>query len=124
MRYQTVPVKNGAMGKSGINITAPTAGEITINGRSAQWTDLRMAPSWNGTCDWFDGPIAPLMYANTGVDGISPTLMMRMVLVDIGHGDTVLIEISVEDPTRWESVVAEGMQIVQSMRFAEPAASN
>lgn len=105
-----------------VDSTAPR--EITINGRSAQWTDLRMAPSWNGTCDWFDGPIAPLMYANTGVDGISPTLMMRMVLVDIGHGDTVLIEISVEDPTRWESVVAEGMQIVQSMRFAEPAASN
>jgi hypothetical protein len=47
----------------------------------------------------------------------------RMFLVDIGHGDTALIEVRVEDPSRWDAVVAEAMQIVESFEFAEPPAT-
>jgi hypothetical protein len=64
------------------------------------------------------------MYANSGINALMGAVQERMFLVDIGHGDTVMIEIRVEDPARWDAVLAEAMSIVESMQFAEPAASD
>ena len=99
---------------------------ITINGRSGLWTDLRLDPSWKQSCDFRDdgSPVAPILYANTGLSAVDATARERLVLLDIGHGDTVAIEIFAADPPDWDSYVAEAMRIVESMQFAEPVASN
>jgi len=55
---------------------------------------------------------------------VDATARERLVLLDIGHGDTVAIEIFAADPPDWDSYVAEAMRIVESMQFAEPVASN
>jgi hypothetical protein len=106
--------------------TATTPRTITINGRSGLWTDLRLDPSWKQSCDFRDdgSPVAPILYANTGLSAVDATARERLVLLDIGHGDTVAIEIFAADPPDWDSYVAEAMRIVESMQFAEPVASN
>ena len=106
--------------------TATTPRSITINGRSGLWTDLRLDPSWKQSCDFRDdgSPVAPILYANTGLSAVDATARERLVLLDIGHGDTVAIEIFAADPPDWDSYVAEAMRIVESMQFAEPVASN
>jgi hypothetical protein len=99
---------------------------ITINGRSGLWTDIQLAPSWKKGCDWHDdgSPIAPILYANTGLSAVDADSHERLILLDIGHGDAVGIEIFGVDPARWDAYVAEAMQIVQSFEFAEPVPSN
>lgn len=106
--------------RAAFDATAPQP--ITINGRSGLWTDIRLDPSWKKSCDWYtDGsPVAPILYANTGLSAVFDQAHERLILLDIGHGDTVGIEIFGVDPARWDAYVAEAMQIVQSFRFAEP----
>jgi hypothetical protein len=94
---------------------------ITINGRTGQWVDLELDPAWTKSCPWSDGsPAAPLVYANTGVTGAVGTGKHREFFIDIGHGDTVNVEINGEDPARWDALIAEAMPIVESFVFAEP----
>ncbi|MFL5685670.1 MAG: hypothetical protein ACJ77D_06400 [Chloroflexota bacterium] len=98
---------------------------ITINGRPGLWTDIQLDPSWTKSCEWHDGsPIAPILYANTGLSAVDANARERLIVLDIGHGDAVGIEIFAVDAARWDSYVTEAMRIVQSFEFAEPAASN
>ena len=106
----------------GIRSSAPT--DITINGRHARWFDIRVDPSWTTDCPWTDGvPAVPYVYANSGIDYVAGPARDRVVFVDIGHGDTVLIQIHVEDPTRFDAFAADAMPIIQSFEFAEPTPS-
>ena len=107
------------------SLTTTTPQPITINGRSGLWTDVRLDPSWKKTCPWWDGgPIAPVIYANTGVSTVDAQISERLILLDIGHGDTVSIEIDSVDPSTRETFVAQAMQVVKTFEFAEPVASN
>jgi len=81
-----------------------------------------------GLVSFFSPCVIPLLpgylsYA-TGLSAVDATARERLVLLDIGHGDTVAIEIFAADPPDWDSYVAEAMRIVESMQFAEPVASN
>ena len=107
-------------GRTAFKTSAPEP--ITINGRSGLWTDVQLDPSWKKSCDWRDdgSPIAPILYANTGLSAVDATARERLILLDIGHGDSVGIEIFGADPSRWDAYVAEAMRIVQSFEFAEP----
>jgi hypothetical protein len=104
---------------SGLELT--TRQPITINGRSGLWTDIQLAPGWKNSCEWHDGsPIAPILYANTGLSSVAAGTRERLILLDIGHGDAVGIEIFGVDPARWDDYVSGAMSIVESFVFAEP----
>jgi hypothetical protein len=103
----------------GLKLTTPQA--ITINGRTGLWADIQLAPGWKNTCDWHDGsPIAPILYANTGLSSVAMGTRERLILLDIGDRDAVGIEIFGIDPARWDDYVAGAMPIVESFVFAEP----
>jgi hypothetical protein len=102
-----------------LRTTAPQP--ITINGRSGLWTDVQLDPSWRKSCQWSDGAAtAPILYANTGLSGVAGDQRERLILLDIGHGDAVGIEIFGADPAQWDAYIAEAMSIVETFRFAEP----
>ncbi len=95
--------------------------DVTINGRTGARVDIQLDPSWKKTCPWHgETPMEPFLYVNTGVDGADVTTRLRMVFLDIGHGDTVAVEIAAADPARWDDYVARAMPIVESFVFAEP----
>jgi hypothetical protein len=95
--------------------------DVTINGRSGARVDIQLDPSWRKTCPWHgEAPMEPFLYVNTGVDGADVTTRLRMIFLDIGHGDTVAVEIAAADPARWDDYVAGAMPIVESFVFAEP----
>ena len=95
--------------------------DVTINGRTGARVDIQLDPSWKKTCPWFgDTPIKPFLYANTGVDGATETTRLRLVFLDIGHGDTVAVEIAGVDAARWDELLPQAMPIVESFVFAEP----
>jgi hypothetical protein len=103
----------------GLKLTTPQS--ITINSHSGLWSDVQLAPDWKNTCDWHDGsPIAPILYANTGLSSVAMGTRERLILLDIGHGDAVGIEIFNADAARWDDYVAGAMPIVESFVFAEP----
>jgi hypothetical protein len=80
------------------------------------------ARSWQeNDCDWHDGgPIAPILYANTGPSSVAVGTRERLILLDIGHGDAAGIEIFSANPARWDDYVSGAMPIVESFVFAEP----
>lgn len=103
------------------SVNAGVPQPITINGRSGSWVDLEIDPAWTQPCAWSDGkPAASLVYANTGLTGASGTGKHREIFINIGHGNTVYVEINGEDPARWDALIAEAMPIVESFVFAEP----
>jgi hypothetical protein len=102
-----------------LDLSAPRP--ITINGRSGLVTDIKLDAGWKKSCDWHDGtPIAPILYANTGLSSVAVGAHERLILLDIGHGDTVAIEIFGAKDAGWTDYVAGTMPIVESFVFAEP----
>lgn len=114
---------------SRIESSVPTA--IEIDGHRGQLIDLRVAPSWTGTCpDDPDGtPTAVILtpYAPFGslaeLQSRVPSWAlvgeerMRLILLDVGEGDIVLLQVVATDPARFEPLAAEAMPIIQSMTF-------
>ena len=119
--------------QSRIESSVPTP--IEIAGHRGQSIDLRVAPSWTGTCpDDPDGtptaviltpyapfgPVPELQSQSTGADpswALVGEERMRLILVDVGEGDIVLVQVVATDPARFESLAAEAMPIIQSMTF-------
>jgi hypothetical protein len=106
-------------GAPGLKLTARQP--ISINGRSGLWSDIQLAPGWKKMCDWHqDAPVAPILYANTGDTGVGEGDQERLIVLDIGQGDSVAIEIFGVNPARWDDYVSGAMPIVESFVFAEP----
>jgi hypothetical protein len=107
----------------------PTA--ITVGGHPGQWIDVKVAPTWKGTCPDVAGgtPTAVILtpaYGTTNLGGGTGTAaswpiggdeQMRLVFVDIGQGDVALIWVDATDPARFGSLAAEAMPIIESMTF-------
>ena len=98
---------------------------VDIGGRSAIQLDVEVAPSWTNTCTTPDGPTVavPILVA-AGSDGepgigLRAGMWLRLVLVDLGGGRTVVIAIAsaeegASDP---EQVSAPAMPTVESFEF-------
>jgi hypothetical protein len=104
---------------------------ITVGGYPGQWIDVQVAPTWTGTCPDVPGgtPTAIILTqvfdADREVDGrfvdadaswgLVGEEQMRLVFVDIGQGDVVLIWVDATDPERFEALVTDAMPIIESM---------
>jgi len=114
-----------------IATSEPTA--ITVGGYPGQWIDVRVAPTWTGTCpDVPDGTPTAIILTQVfdsvrQVDGgvvdadaswgLVGEEQMRLVFVDIGQGDVVLIWVDSTDPERFEAFATDSMPIIESMTF-------
>lgn len=106
--------------RPGIVATEPQA--ITIDGHAGLWIDVEVAPDWTGRCPDASEPIVIIMAEATSDDagwswGVIRGEHQRLILLDLGDGDVVLIGIESVYPDRWDALVAEAMPIVESLRF-------
>ena len=97
---------------------------VTINGRSGMMIDVKLAPDWTGTCADFGPDPKPgaLTFTNIGAPNnnslaIGPDQRERIILLDIGGGQVVLIDISASQPGAFDALVADAMPIIQSFEF-------
>ncbi len=98
--------------------SAPTS--ITIDGHPGKWLDVSVAPSWNATCPGETRPIA-LFLTEAGDRGDAFAVIAgerhRLVFLDLGGGDIVVVDVASSDLTRFDSLVAQAMPIIQSFHF-------
>jgi hypothetical protein len=97
--------------------TAPQT--ITIDGRAGQMVDLRVAPTWTGTCDWSAGKGAVIIVSATTTGpafGTGGSGRDRYIFLDVG-GSVVAIDLGTPTDADHEAFLAEAMPIVESIRF-------
>lgn len=112
---------------------------IIIDGFLGQMLDIDMVPTWTGTCkDWDGGlgtPGVPLWYdandlhnnptnqldSDDGYAGVGGTGEvsdpLRVILLDVGAGDTLLIIVDSEKAAGQAAFVEQAMPIVRELRF-------
>ena len=97
---------------------------VTIGGRAGQMIDVKVAPEWTATCADYPGqaPLA-LMFTQIGTPpdtyswGIGQGQTDRIILLDLGEGQVVLIGITTNRPGAFDALVAEAMPIIESFEF-------
>lgn len=98
---------------------------ITIDGHAGQMVDVSIAPSWTQRCPEVPDRIL-MLFTETGRDmtgsgleqpGLWRTDKMRVVLLDLGDGDVVLIDMVARDPANFDALIDQAMPIVESLKF-------
>ena len=90
---------------------------VTIDGLEATVLDVAMATDWTESCGDTDAFIAaPLFYGGYHW-AIGANDRMRIVLLDLPSGMTVVITIDVEDVTTFDAFMIDAMPIVESFDF-------
>ena len=107
-------------GLASLDAGAPSA--ITIDGQPGQWLDVSMASSWTTLCPGATQPIAVILTeagssAAADTYAIGQTDRVRMVFLDLGGGDLLMVEIITSDAARFDSLVAQAMPIIGSFIF-------
>jgi hypothetical protein len=106
-------------------LTAGTPQPITIDGHAGQMVDVSIAPSWTGGCPG-DPERVLLLFTERGRDmtgsgndqwAVWKTDKTRIVLLDLGDGDVVLIDLVARDPANFDALMDEAMPIVESLMF-------
>ena len=105
-------------------LTSSLPHDITIDGNQGTWIDVEVAADWTGRCPAGTGP-APTPEVFDGfvpspgpwAFGPVPGERTRLIVLDIGDGDVVVIAIDAGDPLRFDMLVTEAMPIVQSLHF-------
>lgn len=106
-------------------LTSGMPRDITIDGHAGKMVDVSIAPSWTGGCPG-DTERVVLVFTERGRDMTSSGLeqwavwktdMIRLILLDLGDGDVVLIDMVARDPADFEALMDEAMPIVESLTF-------
>jgi hypothetical protein len=99
-------------------LNSSTVHTQTIDGRKAQWIDLRPGSSWGG-CPGRANYVAFKTSEGSGFGGLGIVAgeRQRLILVDIGNGDVLGILVHTLDQARFDSLVAEAVPIIESFRF-------
>ena len=99
----------------GLVTTEPTP--ITIGGHSGQTLDLSIDPSWTGLCSPDDPDTTPIVtYLNPGL-AVRGDEHTRLILLDVGGGDVVVIGTWTRDQVAFDSFIPEAMPVIESFQF-------
>jgi hypothetical protein len=96
----------------GLVTTVPRT--ITIDGHPGKWLDVRIDPAWTKTCPGETTPIVTYLMPGTAISG---TEHERLILLDLGDGDVLLIVVWAGDQATFDPFIAAAMPIVQSLKF-------
>ena len=108
----------------GIVATAPAA--VTIGGLAGETLDVRLDPNWTRTCSFSNGQPTVQLFTNGLGDpdnfdwGVAGTGRLRLFLLDLPDGRSMLIDIEATDEASWNALIAKAMPIVQSFQFHAP----
>ena len=102
-------------------IKTADSGTITVGPYAGKWVDVSVDPAESFACP---DPTDHAKVALIGSEGPHPTdwwLLpnehLRVIVLDIGQGDTVAIGIDTTYPDRFDQLVKDAMPIVQSFTF-------
>jgi len=103
------------------SVSASPPHRITIDGRDGRWIDVRIAPGWTGRCPGDTVPVVQL-FRNPGAPALWSLELrgdarMRLVVLDVGRSDVVLIAVVSADPDRFDDLAAQSMSIIESIHF-------
>ncbi len=96
---------------------------MTVGGLRGTELDVAIASGWKASCPFANGlPTVPLF---VGSDGqlrwvIAGSERLRLDLLDVPGGGTVVVDTDTFDGTLWDQLLAVATPIVQSFRFATP----
>jgi hypothetical protein len=96
---------------------------IAIGGMTGRYVDVTLASSWTATCPDSNGaPVATFLMRSSGATddwawGIGRSEQQRLILLDVGGGNVVLIGIDSSHADRYAELIAQAMPIVQSFVF-------
>jgi hypothetical protein len=111
------------VGHPGLTLSPPE--HLTIDGHAGRRIDVSIKPSWRTSCPDATDPIL-ILFTETGRDmtgsgleqpALWKTDKMRIVLLDLGDGDVLLVTITARDPTNFDALIDEAMPIVESLTF-------
>jgi hypothetical protein len=95
---------------------------VTVGGLRGVELDVAIADGWTASCPFANGvPAVPLF---VGADGlrwvVAGSERLRLDLLDVPGGGTVVVDVDAFDGTLWDSFVAAATPIVKSLDFAAP----
>ena len=86
--------------------------------------DVSVSPTWTATCPAItDKPYVPLFTNGESSEadsfdwGLTAGAAMRLFLLDLPDGRTMLIDIEAQDKATWDALVAEATPIVNTFVF-------
>ena len=96
---------------------------ITIDGHQGRWTDVRLRSDWTGRCPDTAQPSTAFLKkaggdaANGWSFGLLGPERSRLVLLDLGGGDIVLVFVDDGGGDRFDQLATDAMPIIESMTF-------
>jgi hypothetical protein len=106
--------------RPGLVTTTPVP--VNVGGLSGKTIDVKVAPTWTRTCPYSTGkPYVPMFtngISTTNFDwGLAAGGRMRLFLLDLPDGRTMLIDIESPDSTTFDAFVADAMSVIPTFRF-------
>jgi hypothetical protein len=104
------------------SLTTTKPKPVTIGGLHGFMLDISISPVSKSTCPWMDGKPAAALFINSDPSssfgwGIGLDGSMRLFLLDLGGGGTLLIDVEATDKATWRALVADAMPVVESFQF-------
>jgi len=102
-------------------LTATPPQRATVGGLSGYTLDVSVAASWKRSCPGDTTPTVAL-FADAAGPGhdfkVQGNGRMRLFLLDLGDGRTLLIDVWALDKATFDALVAEAMPVVQTFQFS------
>ena len=108
-------------GLPGLTVSAPRI--VTVGGLRGTEIDVAIAPGWTTSCPFAGGaPTVPLFVSADGELRwvIAGSERLRLDLLDVPGGGTVVVDVDAFDGALWEPLLADATPIVQSLVFSVP----
>lgn len=98
---------------------------ITIGPIEGQFVDVELAPTWTKTCPGLTAPLAALITSKNGSPalgwndaGTNSGAFDRYIVLDLGGGRPVLIQVSAPSSAEFQSLLPQAMRVVETFRFS------
>ncbi len=121
MARTSTALMNWIRGRPGLVVSTPTL--VTVGGLPGVELDIGIKDGWKNACPYANGiPSVPLFVFPSGGTNpwtIAGTERLRLDLLDLPNGGTVVVDIDAFDGSVIDSLLAAATPIVRSMTFAK-----
>ena len=102
-------------------VTSPPK-SITVGGLSGTTVDVGISPSWNRACPYSEGkPYVPMFTNGNPTDnfdwGLAAGGRMRVFLLDLPDGRTMLIDVESPDASTFDALLADATPVIDTFEF-------
>jgi hypothetical protein len=95
---------------------------VTVGGLSGRTLDVSVSPSWKRTCPYSEGKPYVAMFTNGDAAnpfdwGLAAGGHMRLFLLNLPDGRTMLIDVEGPDASAFDALVSAAMPVISSFQF-------